>query len=91
MKGENTYLEDLKQKYSIERGIPSIKYLPEANKKQACKVEKVGKLPKANKAVKIQQKRDNLEIVFLSVAGRERKKAERATAQRNSRRAKRSK
>lgn len=58
-------------------------------KQSICKVTKIGKLHKANKAIKIQQKRDNLETVFLSVAGKERKKAERATAQRNSRRAKR--
>jgi len=69
----------------------NVLYIPATanQKQQAVKVEKVGGLNKGNRAVKIQQKRDNLETIFLASASRENKKAERAQAQREARRAKR--
>ena len=60
-------------------------YLPEVGKRQATKVEKIGKLHKAQKMVKMQAKKDHIEGQFLRQAF----KSNRADAQRNSRRAKR--
>ena len=67
--------------------MKDILYIPitARQKQSACKVEKVGKLHKANKAIKMQGKKDHIEGQFMRQAF----KANRADQQREVRRAKR--
>lgn len=67
--------------------MKDILYIPATAQQlqKTCKVDKVGKLHKANKLIKMMGKRDAIEGAFMRQAF----KANRADAQRNSRRAKR--
>lgn len=83
MKNENTYLKGLKDKYNIEGGKPD--KLTNTVGQKNLKIDKIGKLHKANKAVKMQAMKDHIETQFLKQAF----KANRADKQREARRAKR--
>lgn len=86
----NTYLDKLETAHNIKPDKKPIYLQPTSKQKQqACKVTKIGKLHKANRAVKIGGKRANLEVEFMRIAAIENKKAKRAKDQREARRAKR--
>lgn len=55
------------------------------DKAKVCKITKVGKLHKAKRIIQVAEVRENLESKFMQLAARE----NRATKQRNERRAKR--
>lgn len=91
MNKSNTYTDKLEKNFNIKKTRILPEFLPATYKEKSkvCKVEKVGKLHKANRAVKISSKRENLETEFMKVASLSRRKSERAKAQRDARRAKR--
>lgn len=88
MSKENTYLKDLKNKYKIEDKPKKIRERKTTNSvgkiDPSLKVNKVGKLHKANRAVKTRQKIEAVENKLFF-------KIDRADKQRNERRAKRRK
>lgn len=87
----NYYISNMKGKitHSIERVDFKSKKVTEREEVRSFgdlrQVKKVGKLHKAKRQVKIDSKRENLEGQFMYLANKEKKREERASAQRSKR------
>ena len=82
-------LEQLKEIAELGKLVPQCIPASQSDKRQACKITKVGKLHKAKRVIQITEVRENLEAKMMQLARREGAKELRATNQREQRRAKR--